>query len=45
MGRFFSNLKQKTIAGSTAPTSAQLREAVRVDKQVASRAEAKSRGY
>jgi hypothetical protein len=26
MGRFFSNLKQKTIAGSTAPTSAQLRD-------------------
>ena len=26
MGRFYSNLKQKTIAGTTGPTSAQLRD-------------------
>lgn len=26
MGRFYSNLKQKTIAGDTSPTSAQLRD-------------------
>ena len=26
MGRFYSNLKQKTIAGATSPTSAQLRD-------------------